>query len=75
MLTAFVLLNTKTGSEDDVLRELKKIESVKEAVLVYGTYEIVSRVESPSINELKQTVTWKIRKMDCVTGTQTMIIS
>jgi len=70
MSTAFMLLNTKTGSEADVLRELKKIESIKDAVLVYGAYDI----ESNSIKELNQTVTWKIRKMDYVTGTQTMII-
>jgi DNA-binding Lrp family transcriptional regulator len=74
MPIAFVLLNTKTGSEADVLRELKKIESIKDAALVYGAYDIVSRLESNSINELKQTITWKIRKMDYVTETHTMII-
>ena len=74
MPIAFVLLNTKTGSEADVLRELKKIENIKEARLVYGAYDIVSRIESDSINDLKKIVTWKIRKMDYVTGTQTMII-
>ena len=74
MPIAFVLLNTKTGSEADVLRELKKIESITDAALVYGAYDIVSRLESNSINELKQTITWKIRKMDYVTETHTMII-
>ena len=74
MPLAFVLLNTNVGSEIDVLRELKKIESIKDAVLVYGAYDIVVRVESNSIKELNQTVTWKIRKMDYVTETQTMII-
>ena len=75
MLTAFLLLNTKTGSEADVLRELKKIESIKDVTLVYGAYDIVLRVESNSINELKQTITWKIRKIDYVTETQTMILA
>ena len=74
MPTALVLLNTETGSEADVLRELRKIANIEEAVLVYGAYDIILRIESSSMNELKQTVTWKIRKMDYVTATQTMII-
>jgi len=72
--TAFVLLNTVIGSEADVLRELRKISSIEEALIVYGAYDIILRVESKSIAELKQTVTWKIRKMDYVTATQTMIM-
>lgn len=74
MPTALVLMNTETGSEADVLRELKKIENIEEAVLVYGEYDIVLRIESSSMNELKQTVIWKIRKMDYVTETQTMLL-
>ena len=74
MPTVFVLLNTEIGSEADVLRELRKITNIEEARLVYGAYDIVLRIESSSMNELKQTVTWKIRKLDYVTATQTMII-
>jgi DNA-binding Lrp family transcriptional regulator len=68
-----VLLNTELGSEADVLRELRKIANI-EARLVYGSYDIILRIESSSMNDLKQTLTWKIRKMDYVTSTQTMII-
>ena len=69
-----MLLNTEIGSEADVLRELRKMDRIEEALLVYGAYDIILRVESSSMVELKQTVTWKIRKMDYVTATQTMII-
>ena len=74
MPAAYVLLNTKNGSEVDVLRELRKIERVEEAIIVYGAYDIILRVESNSMRELERTVTWEIRKMDYVTATQTMII-
>jgi DNA-binding Lrp family transcriptional regulator len=74
MPTALVLLNTEIGSEADVLRELRKIANIEEALLVYGVYDIIVRIESSSMHELKQAVTWKIRKMDYVTATQTMII-
>jgi DNA-binding Lrp family transcriptional regulator len=69
-----VLLNTKIGSEADVLRELRKMARIEEASLVYGAYDIILRIESSSMVELKQTVTWDIRKMDYVKATQTMII-
>jgi DNA-binding Lrp family transcriptional regulator len=74
MPTAFVLLNTEIGSEADVLRELRKMPSIDEALLVYGEYDIILRIESSSMVDLKQTVTWKIRKMDYVKATQTMIL-
>jgi DNA-binding Lrp family transcriptional regulator len=74
MLSALVLLNTAIGSETDVLRELRKIEHIEEAQLVYGAYDIVLRIESNSMDELKQTVTWKIRKIDYITATHTMIL-
>jgi DNA-binding Lrp family transcriptional regulator len=74
MPNALVLMNTKVGSETDVLRELRKIASIDEACLVYGVYDIVLRVESSSMADLKQTITWEIRKMEYVTATQTIII-
>jgi DNA-binding Lrp family transcriptional regulator len=74
MLTALVLLNTEIGSEAGVLRELRRIANVEEAFLVYGVYDIILRIKSNSMNELKRTVTWEIRKMDHVTATQTTII-
>jgi DNA-binding Lrp family transcriptional regulator len=74
MTTAFVLLNTAVGTEADVLREIKKIPDIEEATLVYGSFDIVLRINSDSLVDLKHTVAWKIRKLDYVTATQTMII-
>ncbi len=74
MPIAFVLLNTAVGTEADVLREIKKIANIEEAKLVYGTYDIVVRINSASLAELKHMISWKIRKLDYVTATQTMII-
>lgn len=73
MPTAFVFVNTETGLESDVLRELKELESVKEAILVYGLYDIILLVEYTSMHNLKQFVTWKIRKMDKIRDTQTVL--
>jgi len=73
MFTAFVLLNTQVGCEADVLREIRKIPTIAEALLVYGVYDIILRIEAQSLNDLKQTLAWQIRKLDYITNTQTVI--
>lgn len=74
MPLAFVLINAEIGSEDEVLQELKKVSSVKEAYVVYGVYDIVAKVEADSMDKLKEVVTWKVRRLDKVRSTLTMIV-
>jgi DNA-binding Lrp family transcriptional regulator len=74
MPTAFVLINTEIGSETDVLKELKKVEGVDEASAVYGVYDIVARVKADTMDRLKEIVTWRIRRLDKVRSTLTMIV-
>lgn len=71
---AFVLINSEIGAEDEVVKELKKIENVKEAYVVYGVYDIVAKVEAETMDKLKEVVTWKIRRLDKVRSTLTMIV-
>jgi DNA-binding Lrp family transcriptional regulator len=74
MPTAFVLVNTEIGSEADVLKDLKKVEGVEEAYAVYGVYDIIARVKSDTMDKLKETVTWRVRRLDKVRSTLTMIV-
>ena len=74
MPVAFVLINAEIGSEDEVVKELRKIANVKESYVVYGVYDIVAKVEAESMDKLKEIVTWKIRRLDRVRSTLTMIV-
>jgi DNA-binding Lrp family transcriptional regulator len=74
MPTAFVLINTETGSEADVLETLKKVDGVDEAFAVYGVYDIIARVRADTMDKLKEIVTWRIRRLDNVSTTLTMIV-
>ena len=74
MAIAFVLINTETGSEQEVLDELRKIDAVKESYLVYGVYDIVAKVGADTMDKLKEIVTWSVRRLDKVRSTLTMII-
>jgi DNA-binding Lrp family transcriptional regulator len=71
---AFVLINADLGAEENLVKELKGIEFVKEVYVVYGVYDIVAKVESDTMEKVKETITWKIRRLDRVRSTLTMIV-
>ena len=69
MPKAFVLMNAELGSEDSIVNELKKLEGVKEVYQVYGVYDIVAQVEANTMERVKETITWKLRKLNGVKST------
>jgi DNA-binding Lrp family transcriptional regulator len=74
MPKAFGLLNAELGSEDSLVNDLRKLESVKEVYQVYGVYDIVAQVEADTMEKVKETITWKLRKLNGVKSTLTMIV-
>jgi DNA-binding Lrp family transcriptional regulator len=74
MPMAFVLINADLGAEEDLVRELKNIEHVKEVYVVYGVYDIVAKIEADTMEKVKETITWKIRRLEKVRSTLTMIV-
>jgi DNA-binding Lrp family transcriptional regulator len=74
MPSAYVLINTEIGFEDEVLRQLKKTTQITEAYVVYGVYDVVAKVEADTMDKLKDTITSNIRRFDKVRSTLTMIM-
>ena len=74
MPQAFVLINADLGAEEDLLKKLREIPNVKEVYVVYGVYDIVARVEADTMEKVKETITWHIRRLDKVRSTLTMIV-
>ena len=74
MASAFVLINTELGTENEVLEQLRKIDAVEESYIVYGVYDIVAKVSADTMEKLKEIVTWKVRRLDKVRSTLTMIL-
>ena len=62
------------GKEADVLSELKKIEHVSETYLTYGVYDVVAKIEAETPERLKEVIVSKVRKLNNVTSTVTMIV-
>jgi DNA-binding Lrp family transcriptional regulator len=74
MPRAFVLINVESGSEDEVLKELKTIEGVEEAYFSYGVYDLITKIRADSMDKLKEVVTRKIRTLSQVRSTLTLIM-
>ena len=75
MATTFVLINTEINAKSEVLKDLKEIPDVKEAHSVYGVYDIIARIETESMHELKNLLSRKIRRLDKVRSMLTMIVN
>jgi DNA-binding Lrp family transcriptional regulator len=71
---AFVLLNVESGSEDNVLKQLKNIGFVEEAYVSYGVYDLIIKVKADTMDALKEAVTHKIRVINQVRSTLTLIM-
>ena len=71
---AFVLINADLGAEEELVRELRGIEYVKEVYVVYGVYDIVAKIQAETMEKVKETITCKIRRLEKVISTLTMIV-
>jgi len=71
---AIVLIQTEIGAESRVMDELMKIPEIKEAYIVYGTYDVVVKIEADTLEKIREVITDKIRKLTDIRTTVTMII-
>ena len=74
MPIAFVMINAELGSEKALIKELRSIEGVVEANEVYGVYDIVVKVDLPTMDKLKEVISRKIRGLNGVRSTLTMMV-
>jgi len=74
VVSAYVLINCDIGSEEDVISHLKTIDGVKEVHGTFGVYDIMVKIESDNHDTLRDTITWKIRKIKTIRSTLTLMI-
>ena len=73
MVTAYVLVNCDLGFDAEIIDEIKQLEDVKEVHWVFGAYDILVKLESANVENLKDIITWKIRKLNRVRSTLTLM--
>jgi DNA-binding Lrp family transcriptional regulator len=74
MPSAFVLINVGASSEDNVLTQIKGVGGVKEAYVSYGMYDLIVKITTETMDELKTIISRKIRSLDKVLWTSSLII-
>ncbi len=79
MPTAYVLLNSDLGSDETIISKVKEIldneADIKYEIQgVYGVYDIVLKISSDNSENLRSVITNKIRKIDKVQSTLTMMV-
>ncbi|HIJ99223.1 TPA: Lrp/AsnC ligand binding domain-containing protein [archaeon] len=73
MVNAFILIMSKTGTERSVIRELSKLEEVVDVSVVYGDYDIIAKIQAETLEDLNSVILDKIRALDEVSNTSTLI--
>ena len=74
MPVAFVLINAELDSEKYIIEQLNKIECVTNVDSVYGVYDLVVKIESTTMEEVKNIISYNVRRINHVRSTLTMIV-
>ena len=74
MLSAYVLIETEVGKVAHVVQALTKLDGVQLAEDLAGPYDVIARLQAPSLNELGRLVVSRIQVLDGVTRTVTCMV-
>jgi len=74
MSMLFVLITCDSGFEPSFIGELKTINLVKEVNWIWGSYDILVKLEGENSNDLKNIITSKIRKIPHIKTTVTLTV-
>ena len=79
MPTAYVLINSDLGTDESIISKIKEVLKDEKDVEfttqgVYGIYDIVLKISSDNTDILRNIITYKIRKINKVQSTLTMMV-
>ena len=75
MITCFILIRIQANMEDqvyDALSKVKQIEGIRE---VFGEYDMIARIETKNLKEMRVIIISKVRSVSGVMATTTLITS
>ncbi|MBS7653072.1 MAG: Lrp/AsnC ligand binding domain-containing protein [Candidatus Bathyarchaeia archaeon] len=73
MITSYTLARVLPAKEEEVYKKVKTYPEVREAVLTYGEYDLLLRVEANSLEELDNFIFNKLRTTSGILATTTLI--
>ncbi len=73
MEISYVLIQCDMGHETEIINKLMDIPQIKEVRGTYGVFDIFVKISADSREEIDDIMTNKIRKLQNVRGTNTLI--
>jgi DNA-binding Lrp family transcriptional regulator len=70
---AYIMINCEVGYEESIIEQLRSIEGIKEVQGVLGNFDVLARIEVSSLEALREIITSKIRKIQKIRCTTTVI--
>jgi DNA-binding Lrp family transcriptional regulator len=74
MQSAYMLIETEVGRVAHVAQALTKLDGVQLAEDLAGPYDVIAKVQAPSLDELGRLVVSRIQILDGVSRTMTCIV-
>ena len=74
MPTAYVLINYETGTEEKSIDKLNKLSGIVEVSEVNGVYDMVVKMYSDAVENMKHTITRHIRTINTIRSTMTLLV-
>ncbi len=73
--SAFVMITCQDGYDMEVVKELERISAIKEIQHTYGNYDVIIKIETEDTDMLRDVIDLKIRKIEKIRSTTTLISS
>ncbi len=70
---AYIMVNAKSGTEDEICKELAEFEEVEGVATIYGQYDVIIKVAAEDMPGLDDFILNKLRGIPNIIRTATMI--
>ncbi|HLS45349.1 MAG TPA: Lrp/AsnC ligand binding domain-containing protein [Ornithinicoccus sp.] len=74
MVQAYILIQTEVGKSGIVSQSVAELDGVVTAEDVTGPYDVIARVEAPSVDDLGRQVISRIQEVPHITRTTTCTV-
>ncbi|MEA3559795.1 MAG: Lrp/AsnC ligand binding domain-containing protein [Candidatus Thermoplasmatota archaeon] len=73
MIYGFVMVECKTGKEQEIFKQLQGFDFIEEVHPLFGEYDFIMRMKAENPDELASNIITKVRNMDGIIDTKTFL--
>jgi len=70
-----MLISCDVGEENSIYLKLKEIPEIKDCIITYGSYDIVAKFETDTLEEMNAVISSKIRRLEKIRSTITLRVT